>query len=154
MFGELAKETLPCLTFGVVFGCLSWSFELELESGIGDLRTQCGKFLSFPCPLGYKSFGNNQDNFFGFKKKVLIYHKTGLPAISLEIYTCDLYNPVSSQSFSQRYPRNAKPHGTRTNKPLGLKTANTSSFPNFKYWQSFIEHCFTENCLDRYPCSR
>ena len=37
MFGELAKETLPCLTFGVVFGCLSWRDELELESGIGDL---------------------------------------------------------------------------------------------------------------------
>ena len=45
MFGELAKETLPCLTFGVVFGCLSWSGELELESGVGDLRILCGTLL-------------------------------------------------------------------------------------------------------------
>ena len=28
-----------------MFGCLSWSGELELESGIGDLRILCGTLL-------------------------------------------------------------------------------------------------------------
>ena len=28
-----------------VFGCLSWRVELELESGIGDLRILCGTLL-------------------------------------------------------------------------------------------------------------
>ena len=31
---------IQCLSVGF-FGCLSW--RVELESGIGDLRTQCGK---------------------------------------------------------------------------------------------------------------
>ena len=43
------KMRIHCGTFsfGVwVIECLSWRFELELESGIVDLRTQCGKFLT------------------------------------------------------------------------------------------------------------
>ena len=46
-FAILDKMRILCGTFlfGVwVFECLSWSFELELESGIGDLRILCGKF--------------------------------------------------------------------------------------------------------------
>ena len=103
----------------------NWRVELELESGVGDLRILCGNSYSVPCPPTpdpYLLSTINQLPAFliDFKKKVSTYHKTG------QFVTVSVTSTISERRSSGSVPlATSAPSG----EPSQSESARNGSLP-------------------------